>query len=105
MAPHPLHQTLRTHLVPAQARDQVARFAPALHPRLGDLIIDTKDQIDARKVGRLTDVIDLLAFPDPESSGVDLTPFFSTLLASGALFGGIVKAWSGGPRATRAGCP
>jgi hypothetical protein len=87
MASHQLHQTLRTHRVPAQARDQVACFASALYPRLGDFMIDTKDQIDARKMGRLTDVIDLRAFPDPESSGVDLTPFFSTLLASGVCSG------------------
>lgn len=84
MATHPPHQPLRAHLVPAHARDQVARLAPDRYARLRDLAIDAEDQIDAREVGRLPDRVDLLTFPDPEPSGVDLAPFFSTALASGA---------------------
>ncbi len=83
MATHPLHQPLRAHLVPAHARDQVTRLAPDRYPRLRDLAIDAKDQIDAREVGRLPDVVDLLTFPDPEPSGVDLDPFFSRVAEPG----------------------
>ena len=87
-----VHQPLRAHLVRAQARDQVPRLAPARCPRPGDLDIDTEDQIDAREVGRLPDVVDLLTFPNPKPSGVDLDPLFFDGLGVGRLFGGVVEA-------------
>jgi hypothetical protein len=84
MATHPLHQPLWADLVPAQARDQIAGLAPDRHARLGDFGIDAKDQIEAREVRRLPDVIDLLAVPDPKASDLDLGSFFSMVWASGA---------------------
>ena len=60
--------------------------------RLRDLGIDPQDQLDAGELGRLADVVDLLAFHDPEPSGVQLVPFFSTDFASGCAPGGVVEA-------------
>src|SRR4051794_15592998 len=49
-----------------------------------DLALDPEDHLDARKPGRLADVVDLLAFDHPEPPGVDFIPFFSTDSASGS---------------------